>query len=322
MNMRLLPLALITLALSLSQGAPLRAASIPAGQIPDNAKWVAHLDLDELQKTRVGETLARAILDPQLGELAARLRQTLGIGIDWRQIHGITAYGTDLAKHPDDHTVLLVTSDLPLTQALQGAVALAGQGGAKGGPSPIQKFDQEGSSLYSFNGEGFATVTDKNLLVLAKSRPALSNAVLLLQGKGHPAAPSSIVGGNGSAPKEVLSVGLSDSFHQGLELPPQAQVLKRTDGARLSLREAGDSLVAKLAIRAKAADVVEQLQQALQGLMAIASLGAGENPQVQQLLKGLKVDRQENEVGVAFQYPVSEVTRLIEARVPKKSAAR
>ena len=312
---RLFPLALALASTSL-------ASPIPSGQIPENAKWVAHLDLDKLQHSKLGETLAKQFLDPQLGQMAEKLHKDLGIEFDWRKIHGLTAYGTNLKKKPDAHTVVLVQSELPLRDALNTALARLRQAGVIEKDLPIQRLDQEGQEVFTFNKEIYASLAEKNLLVLGKSQRAVSNAIAMLQGKGATTSKSSILTETTAGDASFLSLRLSETFHEGLDLPPQAQALKMTEGAKLSLGEAADSLVAKLALRTKTAEAVEQLQQALQGVLALATLGTAENVQLQQLLKGIHVDHQDREVNVALQYPLAELMKFIDSKKPQKSAQR
>ena len=310
----------IPLMLALASTAP--ASPLLNTQIPENAKWVAHLDLDKLQQSKLGETLAKQFVDPQLGQMAEKLHKEMGIDFDWRKIHGLTAYGTNLKKKPDEHTVLLVQSELPLREALGSAIAKLKQSGVNEKDLPIQKLDQGGQEVYSLNKEVFASLGEKNLLVLGKSQRAVSNAVVLLQGKGAAAAKKSILASTPEGDTSFLSVRLSEAFHEGLDLPPQAQALKMTDGIKLSFGESTDSLVGKLALYAKTAEAVDQLQQALQGVLAIATMATAENVQVQGLLKGIRVDRQDREVDVALRYPLADLMKFIDSQKPQKAARR
>jgi hypothetical protein len=313
---------LLTFTLALGLAGRTHAAPPPSGQVPDGAKWVAHLDVDQLQKTRLGELLAKQFLDPAMSQVADEIESHLHLGVNWRQIHAITLYGTSVKKHPEDHTVVLVQSDLPLRDALKAVQAVPNPAAAGGAPPPFQRLEQDGREFYALGGQAFAALGDGNLLVLAKSRRAMSNAIVQLARKDRPAASTP-----GAQPPKgpgdaFLSCSLNESFTRGLELPPQAAILKQTDGARLSLAESEDQLLATLTVKAQTSEAAEQLHQALQGLMAVAALGTPDNPQLQQLLKAARVQPRDKEVDLALRYPVAELLRMIVPKTPKTAAAR
>ncbi len=313
----------LALACSLSTLAltPAFASPIAADLVPNSAKWVAHLDVDQLQRSRLGEKLVRQFIDPQLGALADQVHTFLGVDLDWHKIHGITAYGTNIKKKPDAHTVLLVNSELPLKDLLSAARKTFATA-QPGSPALLRSIPQENGEIIAVGQEAYLAIGKGNLLVIGKAERSVSNAVATLQGRGKPLTSERAWVGRSSQNSSFLTIGLTEGFHEGLQLPPQAQALKMTDGAQLTVGEVADDVVARFSLKAKESSVVESLQQALQGVVALATLGTAQQPDLQALVQGVKVEKQEKEVDLALRYPIAEVMKWVEGKKPTRSAQR
>lgn len=296
------------------------AAPVQTTQIPTEAKWAFHLDVDQLQKSPLGETLAQKFLDPQLGAFSDQIKKQFGIDLNWRKIHSITAFGDELQKKPEDHAVVMISSDLPLRESMASvlsAIDLQASGdAAKAKDVPIKKIESGAADLYSIQNEAFGSITTNNVLILGKSREAVTHAITQVHAT---AAAKTTAKTTTAAPNEsIVWLNLSEHFYDGLELPPQAQILKKTEGASLSLGSAAENLVAKLALKAKSLEIVEQLQQALQGVVAMASLGLAENPTVSELLKTVKIEKEDRTVNLAIQYPLADAMNFLDKKKTKK----
>ena len=67
-------------------------------------------------------------------------------------------------------------------------------------------------------------------------------------------------------------------------------MLKLTDGGRFAIGEVGENLQIQLVLRARDEDVTQQIQQVAQGLLALATLSLGEEPELQSVLRATKVE--------------------------------
>ena len=146
------------------------AGPITKNHVPADAGWIAHLDLDRLQKSQLGATLIRSFIEPKALEASDTLSRSFGIDLDWHQIHSITAYGRQLGKHPENEAVLLVESDLPLQKTIEQLVGqLKGNPGA-GKQLPLQRSQVDGFELFSINQDAYFSLPATNLLVLGKNQ--------------------------------------------------------------------------------------------------------------------------------------------------------
>jgi len=74
----------------------------------------------------------------------------------------------------------------------------------------------------------------------------------------------------------------------------------------VALGESADRLFLSLALRAKTADVVGEMQQVVQGLIAIGSLSQPHDNDLGRLLQSIKVSTADNVVNVRVDYPVDK----------------
>lgn len=315
-------LALWTLTLTLGISSTTQAGPIVKGSVPPDAGWIAHLDLDRLQGSKLGATLIKTFIEPKALEMSDALSSSFGIDLDWRRIHSITAYGKQLAKNPEKDAVLLVQSDLPLQATFdQLTAAFKGNGaGAKG--LALTRSQIDGFELLAFNQDAYLSLATTNLLVLGKTKEAVTRALSQLKNPTAPGGKTSLMDESSGTELPLAWVAARGTLADGLELPPQAQVLKKTDGLRLSVSEVTEDLLAKLTFKTKTVEVVEQLQQALQGILALATLGTSEDKRAQQLLKGIRVERKDQDVEVGIRMPLAEVSKWIEPKAKKQRAAR
>jgi hypothetical protein len=84
-----------------------------------------------------------------------------------------------------------------------------------------------------------------------------------------------------------------------------------TEGARLILGENAANLFLNLALKAKSSEVMTQMQQVIQGTVALASLSQQENPDLMQLAQSVKVSGDDKMVTVGVEFPVEKAIRLL-----------
>lgn len=72
-----------------------------------------------------------------------------------------------------------------------------------------------------------------------------------------------------------------------------------------------------LALKAKTPEVVTQMQQVIQGLIAMASLGQPEDKDLAKLVQGIKVGATEKVVSVRVEYPVEKVIEKLNEQVQR-----
>jgi hypothetical protein len=299
---RALTLSLVLIC-SASAG-PLRREHVPA-----DTKWLLHLDLDKFRATKVGSYFTKEILEKKLAGPKADLKRDLDFDLDTSKISSITAYGTDYQSHPDANGVLLIKTDLDVQKALDGAIQKISQdsGGEAG---PIKKLTGA-TPTYSIHGDVFITIRPDKLVLLGKSRQTVEKADAVLAGKAANLNSGKAFSGFPEVPKAFFFIAIAEAFNEDAPLPPQAKVLKMTDGGRLVLGENAENLFLNLTLKAKSSEVVTQMQQVIQGTVALASLSQSENPDLLQLAQSVKVSSDDKMVSVGIEYPVAKAIEKI-----------
>src|SRR5258708_5032724 len=100
MKMKFAPAALL---------ATLIAGTVMAGplakeNVDQNAKWLVHIDLDQLRAGKLGQFLIQELIVKQ-AEMASQKANNILTNVDVAkvlgQLHSLTAYGTDFHSGPD-----------------------------------------------------------------------------------------------------------------------------------------------------------------------------------------------------------------------------
>jgi hypothetical protein len=82
--------------------------------------------------------------------------------------------------------------------------------------------------------------------------------------------------------------------------------------AALSLGESDEKLILSISVDALDADAAENMENMVNGLIGFARLSQDENPEVKDILKGLKVTRNEATVSIRFSIGVDKLFELID----------
>lgn len=294
--------AWLTAALALST----LAGPLPRNQVSRDAKWLIHLDVQNLAKTQLGQALGQE-LDAKLVKPRADLKQSLGIDFNWHNIHSLTAYGTTFA--PNEQAVLLITTTMDVKATLDTAMAKLT---AKG---PLRRLESDPSPLYCLNHQIYIAVPPGQPVILGKSEAEVKQARAVLLGHAPNLAGSHTFTGYPAVPRSFFFLGVAEGFNQSAALPPQARVLKMADGLRLVAGESGDQVRVFLNLKAKTAQICQQIQQVAQGMVALFLLGQKENPALRELAQNTHVTASDRLVNLELDLPVAQILKHIHLNV-------
>jgi hypothetical protein len=307
-------LSAMTLCLALLSGGTTQAGPLNCQEVAADAKWVLHLDLDALLKTKVGRQIGDRLLGPKLEAGQAQLKEKLGVDYDWHDLHGFTVYGRDYRAPREGRGVLLIHSGLDLKSGLEAAMKKLGESG------PVSLLGQGANALYSLDQKAYAAIAPRQPAVVGQSRQQVEAARAVIRGKQ--------AGLTGTAPDELqvpqagdeafIFVAAARGFADQAPLPPQAQLLRKADGLQASLRESGDHLLLNIALLTKDSQVSGQIQQVILGLKALVAMGANDNPEVQRLARALDVGTKGDRVEVTLRIPVEMALEKLADQVRKE----
>lgn len=300
---------LVLAAIALTTLSPLSAGPLQSQHLAAETKWVLHLDAQAFRGTKIGETIARDLIDPKMTKSSADLKAWFDFDFDWRRISGVTLYGTDYAAPEKERGVALIYTDMDLAQGLDSAIdKLTAVGAAEAGS--VKRLEGGEQPLYQVN-DAFIAVLPGLAVVAGKNREQVVHARAVMAGRapklnGSPAFTQFLAPGAG-----FFFLGAAEGFNESAPIPPQAKVLKMADGLRLTLAEANSQVVANLALLARDAQTSQQMQQVVQGLVALVSLSQTDNQDLQQLAQSTRVQQSDRLVTLELALPVSKVAEKI-----------
>ncbi len=118
-------------------------------------------------------------------------------------------------------------------------------------------------------------------------------------------------------------MALAEAFAQNAALPAQAEVLKLAEGGRVALGEEADKLQLSLNLKAQTAEGTTQIQQVLQGLLALVSLAHVEEPemiQMQEWTCGTLVAVKEKMVSLDLNVSLDAVLKQLQDKIKPGAA--
>jgi hypothetical protein len=272
-------------------------------QVAADARWAAHVDVDRFLQTQFGEHIAREYLDKQLAKPIAKLKADLGVEVDWRKIHSVTAYGWNFKGKDAADAVLVIRTDLDLPALFDTVMAKLGKNGAA--DSPLQKIEEQEGTIYQVRNEAFGASARNGVFVVTRTRDRLLGALKIISEQPGKFTSSKLIG-----PLEhdaFLVLGVANSFEEVAKLPKQAQILQQAERARVAAGEKAENVFVTVSLDARTAEAATQIQQLVQGLIALGNLNGEQNVDLQKLAQGARVDAKEKEVTLAVQLPVQDV---------------
>lgn len=285
--------------------------------VSDQAQWVAHVDFDRFNRTRVAEAVLERILASPEAHKYHTFKTIFRIDPQ-RDFHGLTAYGFSdgdkdavvlLNADHDRQTILtLLKSNERYREALHRSYTLHQVEDDK-------KFDAQGNKEV-----GWVAFHGAKTAIYSKTQGHVRTALDVLDGKSP----------NLGAAEGSLTVPVETSFFAatvdiaGLAPrdPGQAAFLKNAKSLALLLDEKGENVICSLAVTAVTEEAAVELTEAAQGLIAITKLSAKNDPGKQWLLDltdSLATTRKGAEAILSLNIPVAKViSHIEEGRVGKR----
>ena len=296
---------LLPAACALLLAAPGLAEPLDLATVAPDSKWLIHLDLDELRKTKVGTHFLKNFVEPKIKY--SEKMQKMNFSISTENISSISAYGPAFEKDGDGVMLIRTTADVK-----KDLDTLAGLSSLSGGQifslTHLKPFP-----LYSFKSNLFVANIE-NTLVVAKSKEQIENARQLLLGKSDSLAQSQSFAGYPETSNTFFFLGMAEGFNENANIPPQAQVLKEARGGRLAMGENGDHLFVNLVFKGKSEESALKIQQVFQGIVALVSLSQ-ENKDLTELAQAARIASEDNNVTINLQFPVQKAIQRLDQEI-------
>ncbi|HEX2971526.1 MAG TPA: hypothetical protein VHP11_04300 [Tepidisphaeraceae bacterium] len=252
---RSVTLGLLALTLLASQA---QAAAFNPKQVPADAKWVLHVDVDAVKESSAGKLLLKELdkrEDFQQG--ITNFQVWAGVKLP-EDLHDVTLYG----KAFDGSAVVVLirgtVDPVKITNLLQ---MVSGYSSTKHGQHEVYAWQDKGKQLYG-------SLEGSTLVVTRGSQENMAAALDLLDGKGESMKADAAIASGAGVLAYVAADGLSQLKQAKTPLVSQAEA------AWLSLREQAEQLVLNAAVTAKTPQFAEQMRVSLEGIKAMVTLAA------------------------------------------------
>jgi len=293
------------------------AGPLQKKHVAAETKWLIHVDVEDFLGTQVGQFIGTEILDKQLAKPTRDFQQQFGIEFDWRKIRSLTAYGTDFKSSAQDKGVLLIESSLDVAKSLDRMIEKQAEAPTKN-RVPLSKVQEASFPLYAVHGV-FGTPVGADMFLVSKSKTQLENARRVLTGKAANLTSVTNFPAFAETPKGFLVANVADGFGTAAGLPSQVNAFKDAEGGQIVAGEKATNVFLNLALHARNTESATQMQQVVQGLVALATLSQSENKDLQRLGQGIKVSGSDKTVTVNVEIPASDVIAKAGASQKKRS---
>ena len=262
--MKQLQVLIVCLAVLLGISRTAQAEPVNLKQVPADAKWLAHIDVDAVRASTVYQKIEAKCMEMHK-EIAGQLDMARGIiGMDPRKdLHGITMYGKELGKPTG---VLIVHAKVDPAPLLRMSVLAPDHKVTKYGAYELHSWVVKCHG-HAFPGAGAFHKSEG--IVIASCVEELKAALDLLDGKGASVSSSSLLAGRVPAGATVMAriAGIADA-----KLPCKCPLAEQTAAFRFSTGEHnGQSFFRALATMTNP-EVVGQLRAVAEGGRALAQL--------------------------------------------------
>lgn len=308
-----------TATLLLALATPLLAGPIQKENVPADAKWLLHWDLDKYRSTEVGRFFDQEILAKKLEKPRADLKQYFNFDLQWEKFTSLTAYGTDFTPKEGTNGVLIIKTD-PSTANTAEKAFINQADYAKSHGGPVEEVAAGPFGTYSIHKNAFVSVQKDGRIVISKSLDQLKKAIAIFQGKTANLAVSPALSGFPAGDGDFFLIALAEGFGERIPLPPNAKILQTTEGIRAVLGEKNNNLNLNLTLKARSEDTCKQMQQVVQGMIALVTLSQQENKDLMLLAQSAAVTADNRLVSLGLDYPVKDAIAKLSEFARKETA--
>ena len=283
------------------------AGPIDQTKVAGDAKWVLHLDFDAFRKSALGSHFVSNVLEPQI-EAQEFLRSTT-LSINLTNISSLTAYGPNFEK--DGAGVLLLNTTAEVKKDLDTLVGMASLSANE--KKDLTMVQQKPYPLYNLKDDVFLAPVAGTGILLSKSREAIERARDIATGKGDSLAKSGSFKEYADASGAFMVV-MAHGFNTMAKIPPQAQVLRETEGGRLAIGEKDKNVFLNLMFKGRDEESSTKIQQVLQGIVALVSMSQ-QNKDVTDLATATRIAGEGRNVSVTLQFPAAKAIQHVDKHV-------
>jgi len=280
---------------------PAKPASLQTSMIPDDARWVIHIDVEKFTSTRLFELLKQ-------DETIGLEKKTLGISKmfkfdPFKDIMGITLFGIGKGEK---NTVVCLSGNFDKDHLL----ALLDMN------ADHRTFPYGKHTIHNWHHSQFGTFANDHLVVIANNEGVLKNVLDIISGKKKNSGASKLVPYLGEIPKDAFLKAVIDNISHLVGADDVSTILKKTGMAFFIALERSENLTMKLKLTTDSPETAKNIQQIVMGFLALVKLKQNQEKTDPGLkfLDDLKVKLEGNIVKMELTHPSSDLVKMFSHR--------
>ena len=277
-----------------------QAAKLDKANITKNAKFVAHLDLDAFRASTIGATIFKKIREDEGQDRIDALAELVGFD-PLNALHHATMSGNG----EDDNGVIVVKHRMDDNKLLAFMKLDKNYRETKHG-----KFKIHGVGDREDDERGYISFVNENSAVLASSRKLAGKGIDLVNGKGEIKKIPDQLEVMAKKAKHVFFVAHANV--QEISEIDDENIRQWVKGAGVLFGESDNKIVLFVNVNALNMEAAENIENMINGLIGFAKFSQNENPDIQTLLRGMNVKRDETNVSIQFSMSVDKMFEMID----------
>jgi len=298
------------------------AASFEARNVPADAKWLMHFNVDSFRDTKLAEHIRQERLnDPQVQRWFKWVEERYGINMR-EDLHGMTLYGYSYEPH---RGVILLFGDYDREKTTAVLKGEPDYKTAKHGDYMIHtwalkhhKHEHQDAAHENYPETMAAAFYDKGV-VIATSPEGVKRALDVLDGKEPALEESSPL--LGARPKGTVFYGaaidLADLKQHGEPTLPQFAILEQGKYVNVAMGQHEGTSFYRARFEARSPEVAEQIGKILEGFEAMLAFQAESNETIAHVAQGFKWNVDEATVTVNWKAKSDDVIELVKKRMER-----
>ncbi len=284
------------MAIALFLAVPAFPGAIPSSVVPENARWVVHLDMEKFVATGLYGYLEK---DGKFQIKSRDIDRWFKMDIP-KDVKGVTVFGLG----PDDKQIVFAVAG-----KFDKAAILAKIEAEK----DHQKTPYGAYTLYSMDGEESGAFINDGLIVFSEGREAIQEVLDTAGGKAKNFAGTPLSASLKAVPGTAFLSGVMPDLSRLSGMNNQSKVLEKASGLFFLAQEKADKLLVRLQVTADTPESAKNMVDVVNGLLAMGRLGGNDEnmAKLTALLDGLQVKLDGKVVTLDFERPSKEIADLM-----------
>lgn len=270
--------------------------------VPSNAQWIVHVNIDAFLTSVPGTLLQKDMPEDQKAKINA-MAQLLGTDVI-KDIHGITLYGSEAG---DENATALFYGKFDRQKLL--AVLALNEAFSQG--------EYNGHSLYYWaDAKGgkkqVGTFAADNMIVIGQQESSIVTALDVLDGSIErlSSQPENPMYKLTTAPSKTIFLAVAREIPALLQNNEQAAILKNSKYLSVACSETAGDMTLDIHMEVQDEVMATQVEQVVRGMIAFASIGQGDNPEIAALLNTVTLTREAKGLDLHVQYPSAKLYEI------------